>query len=706
VRSSNFAAGAASLFVELALVRYMPSEIRVLGYFTNFVLFAAFLGLGTGMMLGGRSERARALAAYAPLFLVVVVGAAAAGRELHVVPSGEEFLFLEYQRAGFEVALFAFLAVTFVVLAASLVPNGIHVGLALAGEQPMDRYAWNIVGSLAGIGLFVVLSFTGAPPWAWMGAAGALGCVPAFASLPGVVRPSLLVRSLAVTCALATAGIVAASQADAVWSPYQKVTVAPLHLHPELGVVQEWRLPRLTDEQRAGVTTVDESVGFVVRVNDDSYQHPIDLSDASIAARPALRRMRDQYDASFRIRRRIGDVLIVGAGTGNDVAAALRAGATRVDAVEIDPEILALGRRHPERPYSDPRVHVHLDDARSYLANTDQRFDQIVFGLLDSHILLSHGVNVRIDSYVFTREAFETARARLAPRGVLVVSHAVGQPWFVQRMRATLTAAFGSPPFDVSGALANPLGIIYASGEPLPPGPAAEAGVEPLEDDWPFVYAESRSIPTDYLLSILLVSLASIVFVRGAAGPGVRGFSLHFFALGAGFLLIETRGLAVLALLVGSTWLVTSAVFASVLVMALGSTLLVRELARRGRSIDVRWAFAALLALLALGYLVPVAAFSSLPLLPRAVAGGALLAAPLFASGIVYAQSIAREGAADRAAASNLLGALAGGLAEYLSMITGFRALVLLAVLFYLVALLTLDLGSKAPGATAATPPP
>jgi len=63
VRASNFAAGAASLFVELALVRYMPSEVRVLGYFTNFVLFAAFLGLGSGMMLGARAEKARGLAA-------------------------------------------------------------------------------------------------------------------------------------------------------------------------------------------------------------------------------------------------------------------------------------------------------------------------------------------------------------------------------------------------------------------------------------------------------------------------------------------------------------------------------------------------------------------------------------------------------------------------------------------------------------------
>ena len=65
------------------------------------------------------------------------------------------------------------------------------------------------------------------------------------------------------------------------------------------------------------------------------------------------------------------DVLIIGAGSGNDVAAALATGAGHVDAVEIDPVINELGRRHhPNRPYSDPRVSIHLDDGRSFVRKT------------------------------------------------------------------------------------------------------------------------------------------------------------------------------------------------------------------------------------------------------------------------------------------------------------------------------------------------
>ena len=64
-------------------------------------------------------------------------------------------------------------------------------------------------------------------------------------------------------------------------------------------------------------------------------------------------------------------VLIVGSGTGNDVAAALRHDSPSIDAVEIDPFILEIGRtEHPERPYDSSRVSVHLTDARAFLKRT------------------------------------------------------------------------------------------------------------------------------------------------------------------------------------------------------------------------------------------------------------------------------------------------------------------------------------------------
>jgi spermidine synthase len=76
------------------------------------------------------------------------------------------------------------------------------------------------------------------------------------------------------------------------------------------------------------------------------------------------------------------DVLIIGAGSGNDISRALEWGARRVDAVEIDPVIYRLGRlHHPDQPYSDQRVRVHLDDGRNFLRSAPERYDLIVYAL-------------------------------------------------------------------------------------------------------------------------------------------------------------------------------------------------------------------------------------------------------------------------------------------------------------------------------------
>ena len=101
------------------------------------------------------------------------------------------------------------------------------------------------------------------------------------------------------------------------------------------------------------------------------------------------------------------NVLILGAGTGTDVAAALRHGAKHVDAVEIDPVILRLGaERHPDRPYRRPARHVTCDDARHFLRTTTKKYDLVVFALIDSLTVQSSFSGVRLESYMFTRESF------------------------------------------------------------------------------------------------------------------------------------------------------------------------------------------------------------------------------------------------------------------------------------------------------------
>jgi len=68
----TFLASFLVLFLEIALIRWMPAYIRLLSYFSNFILLASFLGIGLGCLLA--PVRAR-LFSWFPLVQALVIGA-------------------------------------------------------------------------------------------------------------------------------------------------------------------------------------------------------------------------------------------------------------------------------------------------------------------------------------------------------------------------------------------------------------------------------------------------------------------------------------------------------------------------------------------------------------------------------------------------------------------------------------------------------
>src|SRR5438132_1591802 len=134
------------------------------------------------------------------------------------------------------------------------------------------------------------------------------------------------------------------------------------------------------------------------------------------------------------------DVMIIGAGSGNDVSAALRYGAKRIDAVEIDPTINWIGRMyHPDKPYDDPRVHtiadnpaewgIHLDDGRSFTRKTPHQYDLAIYALVDSLVLHSGDSSIRLENFLFTEQAFVDIKSRLKPGGVFAIYNYYRQGW-------------------------------------------------------------------------------------------------------------------------------------------------------------------------------------------------------------------------------------------------------------------------------------
>jgi SAM-dependent methyltransferase len=648
-RRRLFFASFAMLFVELALIRWIAAYVVYVAYFTNFVLLASFLGVGVGFL---RSRAGRNLAAWGPLAIAGVsafalVFQASVSLRSNGVRTVDGLFGLPALPLWLELSLL-FLGVT---LAMTLVAE--RVGRLLDRFSPLEAYQLDVVGSLAGIAVFSVLSFVHVGPVGW-------GVV---ATLAFVLAAEVPARKLALAggLALVAVGVPGLFVGTDTWSPYYRVSVAPA-----------------------------DPLGHIsIRVNGLPHQSILPLHELELR-QPFYLQPYEHLSGE-----RPGRVLIVGAGNGNDVAVALSKGAEHVDAVEIDPVLLSTGRaRHPEHPYQDARVRAILDDGRAYLERSDQTYDLILFALPDSLTLVTGQGSLRLESYLFTREAMASVRDHLAPGGAFAMYNYY-RPLVFERYANTMSVVFGHEPcFDpgreVLGSRRQAvltIGLTTNDIRCTTPWRPATVVPDPAVDDHPFPYLAGRTIPPFYLVTLGLILLASAVVVRvaGRAGPGAIRRHADLFFMGAAFLLLETKNVVQFALLFGTTWFVNSLVFAGILLAVLGAV----AAARRFRLPPVRVLYAVLAACLLAAWLVPPGLLLDLSPAPRFAAAAALAFAPVFAANLIFASRFRDASWSSTALGANLLGAMVGGVLEYGAIVVGYRNLLVLVAILYLAAFVT-----------------
>jgi SAM-dependent methyltransferase len=378
-----------------------------------------------------------------------------------------------------------------------------------------------------------------------------------------------------------------------------------------------------------------------------------------------------------------GRVLVVGAGTGTDVALALSRGATSVDAVEIDPRLQQIGaQRHPDQPYSDPRVHVHINDGRAFLERSSSKYDLIVFALPDSLTLVAGASSLRLESYLFTVESMRAVRDHLAPGGAFAMYNFYRENWLVGRLARTVGDAFGHEPcVDLLGAVDAVITSGLTAQDQHCGSGVAPAGPAPATDDHPFVYLHGHSIPGFYLVTLIGILLASLIAVRAVGGPirRMRPY-LDLFLLGSAFLLLETRSITGFALLFGTTWIVNALVFAGVLLAVLAAV----EVTRRWRTPPLKVLYGLLAGALAIATIVRPGLLLGLPVAPRALLAVTVAFLPIFVANLVFAKRFADTADATSAFGANLLGAMVGGCLEYTSLIIGYQALLGVAAVLYI----------------------
>lgn len=658
------------LFLELAVIRWIAAEVRLFSYFKNLPLLAAFLGLSIGFAHAGKTRDY--LPSFAPLLgifvvLVLGVGRAISPLGLPYPGSGDEFLWFTVD-FSYVLSLFLFLGVLLVFFAATtllLIPLGQATGREMYGRPPVPAYIVNLLGSLAGIWIFALLAYLETPPAVWFGLM--LAGLGAYLAIRQSLSKVFLAVGPIVVLALAAFG------RDIIWSAYQRLDV------------EDELIAKESDGQLV-------KVGYRLNVQQVFYQVALDLSETFVdqwgEEIPILEDAARSYELPYLFRPPGGRVLVVGAGMGNDVAAALRRGAGHVEAVEIDPAIASVGRQlHPESPYDDRRVQLVIDDARSFLERTPEEYDVIVFGYLDTHTMLSSFSSVRLDSFVYTMESFAQVRDRLASDGVVALSFAPsGHAWVEQRLGQMLVDVFGPDKVFIGNALH---GVTFVVGA-FPPELTAQnqvslwrgaegAGPVPsATDDWPYLYLRDRRIPAGYWQALLLLGLVALAFLARSFPESLRP-QWDFWLLGAAFLLIEFKSITELALLFGTTWLVNVLAISGVLLMALGANLVV--LKRPG--LPLRTVYVLVFASLALAYLLPIRLLVGLPLAVRVLGGTTLLSLPIFFAGVIFSESLRRAGEAARPLASNLSGSVVGGVLEYGSLVWGIKSLYLLAAVAY-----------------------
>ena len=158
------------LFVELALIRWLGANIVYLAYFSNFVLIGSFLGIGLGFLWASRSTVV--LFPLAPVALAVFV-AFVRVFDVSIEVGGSDLIFFADQRPVGP-PRWLLLTVVFVVVAACVGCIADGVARLFARLAPLDAYRWDLVGSIAGVAGFALLSFLGTPPVVWGMVAGAL----------------------------------------------------------------------------------------------------------------------------------------------------------------------------------------------------------------------------------------------------------------------------------------------------------------------------------------------------------------------------------------------------------------------------------------------------------------------------------------------------------------------------------------------------
>ena len=383
------------LSLELAVIRWMAQQITLFAYLGSVLLIGAFLGMGLGVAIGRRRPK---LFRFTLPALAALSAVLAFSEKLHILHTrfpGKAVAMWGMDGAKNFASSLAIIVVLFAAVVVVFLLAGTRVGEIFAGSDALDAYSVDLAGSFAGVVAMALASAAQTPPPVWF----ALGGIPL----------AWLSRRWTGWAALAAVLVFTAlSMNGAIFSPYYRIDL----------------------DRAANVS----GAPLRLSVNRDFHQYAHDfsarhLNDPALSPteKAVLRSAELSYRLPFALPPRRDNALVVGAGTGNDVAAALRqasAGSSPSTSTRASSRSAGISI-----PNGRIRIRARVAGGQrcpGVFRETDEQFDVVDFGLLDSHAVFSAMSSLRLDNYVYTVESMRSAWRHVKTPGLMSISFSTG----------------------------------------------------------------------------------------------------------------------------------------------------------------------------------------------------------------------------------------------------------------------------------------
>jgi spermidine synthase len=666
-----FLLGFLTLFLELALIRYLAGNIWNLGYFPNLVLISVFIGMGLGFVFHNYVNNKVSNILFQTAFVLILLLAAIIFLRNPFVPgfgkwygnfggdiyfSSIPFNIEKYSNIPF-ISCFAILIIIFGFISQK-------TAKIFRLFDPLSAYTLDIAGSCLGILAFMIISYLQLSAHWWF-------IVPAII-LPLTMETRWQFRFIpSVLCMLVS---LISFQQDTVlmenhnfkghhethWSPYQKVEY------------------------------IKGGGKKIIFVNGLSHQEILNEPSAGIYQIPYSLRKRTSGMPPYK------KVLIIGSGSGNDVVVALQNNVEHVDAVEIDPVIAELATKYsPYKVYNDPRVKLYIKDGREFMTNTKEKYDLIVFALTDSLVKVSPLSQLRLENYLFTVDSIYRANDLLNENGNIVLYNFYRLPFVAVKIFDMIHKGTGREPTIIYKKSDFIMMMGSKSNDHVKPG---KSNYDMPTDDWPFLYLPYKKIPSYYLIAmasvfcfivLLLIIMQMVTFKEERLyQKNLLPIKISFAIMGIAFLLLETKSVLQFSLLFGTTWLNNSLVFLAVLISVLFANWIAR-LIKNDRFLLIIYLLLVISAMST--YFYPLSNLLKIDnIFIRFLAASIMTFSPIFFANLIFSIVFRDQAVAEHIFGWNLLGAPLGGIIEYTSMMFGYDFLTVIVTLCYTIVFIIL----------------